>query len=83
MQKEKEKYSFWQRVGIYLYNILSNDINVRIHGVPANTVDTRYENTSYFINYTYSICYTYVYIHEEYINIYLFKVQRSAITKCR
>lgn len=44
MQKEKAKYSFWQRVGIYLYNILSNDINVRIHGVPANTVDTRCEN---------------------------------------
>ncbi|KMQ87409.1 exonuclease 3 -5 domain-containing protein 2-like protein, partial [Lasius niger] len=40
MQKEKEKYSFWQRVGIYLYNILSNDVNVRIHGVPAKTVDT-------------------------------------------
>lgn len=42
MQKEKEKYSLWQRLGIYLYNILSNDINVRIHGVPARTVDMRY-----------------------------------------
>jgi len=44
MQKEKEKYSLWQRLGIYLYNILSSDINVRIHGVPARTVDTRYKN---------------------------------------
>ncbi|XP_011264286.1 exonuclease 3'-5' domain-containing protein 2 [Camponotus floridanus] len=44
MQKENAKYSFWQRVGIYLYNILSNDVNVRIHGVPANTVDTRFKD---------------------------------------
>lgn len=44
MQKEKEKYSLWQRLGIYLYNILSSDINVRIHGVPARTVDTRYKH---------------------------------------
>jgi len=44
MQKEKEKYTLWQRVGIYLYNILSSDINVRIHGVPARTVDMRYKN---------------------------------------
>ncbi|XP_070154995.1 exonuclease 3'-5' domain-containing protein 2 [Polyergus mexicanus] len=43
MQKERKKYSFWQRVGTYLYNILSNDVNVRIHGVPANTVDTRFK----------------------------------------
>ncbi|KAL6445558.1 hypothetical protein ACFW04_000832 [Cataglyphis niger] len=43
MQKERKKYSFWQRIGIYLYNILSNDVNVRIHGVPANTVDTRFK----------------------------------------
>lgn len=44
MQKEKEKYSLWQRIGIYLYNIFSNDMNVRIHGVPAGTIDTRYKN---------------------------------------
>ncbi|KAG5317372.1 EXD2 protein, partial [Pseudoatta argentina] len=44
MQKEKEKYTLWQRVGIYLYNILSSDINVRIHGVPARTVDTRFKS---------------------------------------
>ncbi|KAL6262820.1 hypothetical protein P5V15_005610 [Pogonomyrmex californicus] len=43
MQKEREKYSLWQRLGIYLCNILSSDINVRIHGVPAETVDTRFK----------------------------------------
>ncbi|XP_011165231.1 exonuclease 3'-5' domain-containing protein 2 [Solenopsis invicta] len=43
MEKNKEKYSFWQRLGMFLYNILSSDINVRIHGVPATTVDTRFK----------------------------------------
>jgi hypothetical protein len=49
MEKNKEKYSFWQRLGMFLCNILSSDINVRIHGVPARTVDTRYAN---LINYS-------------------------------
>jgi hypothetical protein len=44
MQREKAKYSLWQRLWIYLCNILSEDVNVRIHGVPAGTVDTRYGN---------------------------------------
>ncbi|XP_012223059.1 exonuclease 3'-5' domain-containing protein 2 [Linepithema humile] len=43
MQREKAKYSLWQRLWIYLCNILSEDVNVRIHGVPARTVDTRFK----------------------------------------
>ncbi|KAH0956288.1 hypothetical protein HN011_006778 [Eciton burchellii] len=42
-EKEKQKYSLWQRLGIYLCNILSSDVNVRVHGVPAGIVDTRYK----------------------------------------
>ncbi|EZA55697.1 Exonuclease 3'-5' domain-containing protein [Ooceraea biroi] len=41
-QKEMQKYSLWQRLGIYLCNMLNSDVNVRVHGLPAGVVDTRY-----------------------------------------
>lgn len=44
MQRVKHRYSLWRRFKICLTNLFSRDINTRIHGVPAQIVDTRYED---------------------------------------
>jgi len=41
----------WQKLGIYLYNILSSDVNMRVHGVPAGVVDTRYAKTDKLLHF--------------------------------
>lgn len=44
LKREKAKYSLWEKLINYLCNMLSKDVNVRVHGLPAGVVDTRFNS---------------------------------------